>query len=280
LSERTGVQGTDLIALETPEGHRAEVSLWGGQVLSWAHAVHGEQLYCSPLRQPGQAIRGGVPVCFPQFASRGPLAKHGFARTSMWRLEHRSCEAGVARARLGLVSSDDTQMLWPHDFSLTLDVELSPTGLALALRVENTGHEPWPFTVALHTYLRLSDVARASLHGLEGVTYEDACRDNEVALERHPHVSIDGEVDRVYRAAPTRLLLVRAGQPALEVLQSGFADTVVWNPGPIKAAALADLPDTDWQHMLCIEAAQVARPILLAPGMQWLGHQRLALIEP
>lgn len=269
-----------MIALETPEGHRAQLSLWGGQVLSWAHTVHGEQLYCSPLRQPGQAIRGGVPVCFPQFASRGPLAKHGFARTSMWRLEHRSCEGGVARARLSLLCSDETRELWPHRFALTLDVELSPTGLALALRVENTGSEPWPFTAALHTYLKLADVTRASLHGLEGVTYEDACSDNEVALERHPHVSIDGEVDRVYRAAPTRLLLVRAGQPALELSQSGFANTVVWNPGPIKAAALADLPDTDWQHMLCIEAAQVVHPVLLAPGMQWLGYQRLALIEP
>jgi glucose-6-phosphate 1-epimerase len=280
LSGCAGVQAADLIALETPEGHRAQLSLWGGQVLSWAHAVHGEQLYCSPLRQPGQAIRGGVPVCFPQFASRGPLAKHGFARTSMWRLEHRSCEGGVARARLGLLSSDETRALWPHGFSLTLDVTLCAAGLALALRVENTGHEPWPFTAALHTYVRLADVARATLHGLEGVAYEDACRGHEMAMEHRVQLLIDGEVDRIYRDAPAGLLLQRGSQPSLEVSQAGFADTVVWNPGPANAAALADLPDADWQHMLCIEAAQVARPVLLAPGMQWLGHQRLALIEP
>jgi glucose-6-phosphate 1-epimerase len=274
------VQAADLIALETPEGHRAEVSLWGGQVLSWTHATQGPQLYCSPLRKAGQAIRGGVPVCFPQFASRGPLAKHGFARTSMWQQVHRSSQAGGAQARLRLLSSEETRAVWPHSFALTLDVTLSPANLTLTLSVENTGREPWPFTAALHTYVQLADVARASLHGLEGLTYEDACRGNDVATERHAHLSIDGEVDRVYRDAPARLLLQRPGQRSLEVLQSGFADTVVWNPGPAKAAALADLPDTDWQHMLCIEAAQVARPILLAPGMQWLGHQRLALIEP
>jgi glucose-6-phosphate 1-epimerase len=259
------VQAADLIALETPEGHRAEVSLWGGQVLSWTHATQGPQLYCSPLRKAGQAIRGGVPVCFPQFASRGPLAKHGFARTSMWQQVHRSSQAGGAQARLRLLSSEETRAVWPHSFALTLDVTLSPANLTLTLSVENTGREPWPFTAA---------------HGLEGLTYEDACRGNDVATERHAHLSIDGEVDRVYRDAPARLLLQRPGQRSLEVLQSGFADTVVWNPGPAKAAALADLPDTDWQHMLCIEAAQVAHPVILAPGTQWLGQQRLALIEP
>jgi glucose-6-phosphate 1-epimerase len=194
------VQAADLIALETPEGHRAEVSLWGGQVLSWTHATQGPQLYCSPLRKAGQAIRGGVPVCFPQFASRGPLAKHGFARTSMWQQVHRSSQAGGAQARLRLLSSEETRAVWPHSFALTLDVTLSPANLTLTLSVENTGREPWPFTAALHTYVQLADVARASLHGLEGLTYEDACRGNDVATERHAHLSIDGEVDRVYRA--------------------------------------------------------------------------------
>jgi glucose-6-phosphate 1-epimerase len=66
----------------------------------------------------------------------------------------------------------------------------------------------------------------------------------------------------------------RAG--ALEITQSpNLANTVVWNPGPALSAQLADMPDDGYQHMLCVEAAQIDMPVALAAGAQWLGWQRL-----
>eukprot|EP01137_Pigoraptor_chileana_P032556 Opistho-2@22113 len=81
-------QGMDALELVAPDGARATVLLHGAHVLSWIPAGGEEQLYVSPRTAyaSGQAVRGGVPVCFPQFAERGPLQKHGFARTKPWQL--------------------------------------------------------------------------------------------------------------------------------------------------------------------------------------------------
>jgi glucose-6-phosphate 1-epimerase len=35
------------------------------------------------------------------------------------------------------------------------------------------------------------------------------------------------------------------------------------------------MPADGWREMLCIEAARIERPVLLAPGQTWLGEQTL-----
>lgn len=269
-----------MVALHNAAGDELAISLHGGQVLSWRSAVAGEQLYASPDAQPGpgRAVRGGVPVCFPQFAARGPLVKHGFARTVPWKLiTPPSSGAPVAQARLGLDDAAAVQPGWPHRFVLTLDVELGSGWLAMTLGVTNRGAAPLAFTAALHTYLLAGDVRLARLHGLRGCRYEDALQSNTLVDEAQAALGFDGELDRVYLNTPPALCLARPGLPDLQVAQQGFADTVVWNPGPARAAALGDMPAADWTRMLCVEAAVVGRPVSLAPQEHWQGTQRLTL---
>ena len=40
-------------------------------------------------------------------------------------------------------------------------------------------------------------------------------------------------------------------------------------------ALLADMPDEDWVHMLCVEAACASAAVTLEPGAHWEGSQRL-----
>ena len=65
------------------------------------------------------------------------------------------------------------------------------------------------------------------------------------------------------------LLEQPVGRPGRRVTirQQGFADAVVWNPGAEACAQLSDMPDEDWQRMLCIETANVMDDVItLEPG--------------
>lgn len=266
-----------LVVLRNAGGDAASVTLHGAQLLSWIPAGAAEQIYRSPWSVPGagKALRGGVPVCFPQFSERGPLAKHGFARTSRWELVTPPAPgAAEAEARFQLDSAM-AAAAWEHAFCLVLVVRLGPGWIELELQAANTGRTAFAFTGALHTYLAVQDVRSAKLIGLQGLDYEDATQGNALGRQSVAALTFPGEIDRVYRQAPAMLRLEGGGMPARRVRQEGFVDTVVWNPGPERATRLGDLPPDDWLRMLCIEAAVAAKPVQLAPGKTWRGLQRL-----
>ena len=265
-------QNQPCLRLRHPCGDSVLVALHGAHVLSWTSGGT-ERLYLSPRAVfDGQApIRGGVPVCFPQFNMRGPLPKHGFARTSTWT------QAPADDAlELQLHSSPDTLALWPHAFSATLRVELAPGILKFAFSVHNTGSQPLDFALALHSYLRVQNLARLELHGLAAQPYwDDVAQTNRLEPGL---VMFDGEVDRVYQAPAEPLILVDGAQQLRIAQSENLADTVVWNAGAAKCAAIADMPADGYLQMVCVEAAQVNTPITLAADAHWTGWQSLSLV--
>jgi glucose-6-phosphate 1-epimerase len=268
----TEVLGQPAIALQTPDGARATVLLHGAHVVSWQPAGRGEMLYLSPraVAGEGRAVRGGIPVIFPQFERRGPLPRHGFARNRAWRLLD-STRPGLATFQLQ--SSEQTLAIWPHAFEAELTVSIEGAQLDVELAVANTGSEPFSFTAALHTYLRCADIHAVRLTGLSGTPYEDSVAGGQHRQEIEP-LSIVGEIDRIYRGLHQPLALTGAPH-RLAISSEGWPDAVLWNPGAVKAAALDDLPADGWRDMLCVEAARIAEPVLLAAGEDWAGRQTL-----
>ncbi|MES2187674.1 MAG: D-hexose-6-phosphate mutarotase [Pseudomonadota bacterium] len=285
-SARAVVQhGQPCVCIALPGGDQATVALHGAQVLSWTTVDGVERLFLSPraVFDGRTAIRGGVPVCFPQFNQRGPLPKHGFARNLPWTPSSPGPEAAPGdgvQAAFELQDSAATRGLWPHGFLARLTVTLQPGRLGITFTAHNTGAEPWDFTLALHSYLRTGDITTSRLHGLGGAAVWDAVRDRRHAAEparAAEPLSFDGETDRVYtaRRAPLRLAEPRG---TLEITQDAcFPETVVWNPGEALCATLADMPADGWRHMLCVEAAAIDTPVRLAPGERWSGTQTLAV---
>ena len=272
----------DTLQLTAPDGATATVALHGGHVLSWQPAGAPEQLYLSPRSEfaPGKAIRGGVPVCFPQFSDRGPLPKHGFARTLAWELVSQEQGKDDALAVLRLQDSEETRKTWPHAFELELSLRVSGRSLDIELACENRGDEAFSFTAALHSYFRVTDLDAVSVEGLSGLRYFDSILQRE-ATERMA-LLLPGEkgvtdLDRIYFGVDRELLLAENGR-RLAIAQQGFEDAVVWNPGPERCAKLADMPVDGWREMLCIEAATIGHPVELPAGEAWVGRQSLTLL--
>ena len=262
--------------LRLPNGDNALVALFGAQVLSWE--TRGcERLYLSPRsamdgRLP---IRGGVPVCFPQFNQRGTLPKHGMARRSLWQLVDATCRSDDVTLNLQWQDDEATRALWPQAFVANLLVTLAPDQLRVCLQVHNTDTRPLQFTGALHTYLAVEDITRVIVRGLAGQPEWDAVTDQHG--QAAASIAITDEFDRVYTAAPGPVWL-EEGRQRLQIEQSHtWAQQVIWNPGPAKGAALPDMPEDGYRQMLCIEAAQVDEPITVPAGAQWQGWQLLSL---
>ncbi len=275
------LQGQPCIRLATEQGDSALVALHGAQVLSWV-AGGRERLYLSPraVFDGKSAIRGGIPLCFPQFNQRGPLPKHGFARNLAWRRVAASKEGDAQSALcLELTDSDATRTWWPKRFAAQLTVTLGLGSLRVQLAVHNTGNTDegaWDFTTALHTYLCVEDVGRAQLTGLDGCARWDALADAR-GVQQGP-VTFSGEYDRVFRA-PAGAIHLHDGAHGLQITQStSLASTVVWNPGADLCARLPDMPHDGYRSMLCVEAAQIDQPVTLAPGQPWQGWQELRVL--
>ena len=268
--------------LRSRDGALAEVYLNGAHVTSWRPAGTGEErLFLSERSEfrAGSAIRGGIPIIFPQFAAEGPLPRHGFARTAEWRLlrgnEHAEEPAdGSASATLQLESSEATRAIWPAEFVATLALHVVGERLAIALEVSNVGSRAFSFTSALHTYLRVDNAEQAQIEGLHGVRYRVSSAPDVLRADEDEVVRIAGEIDRVYVDAP-RQLVVREAARTTVLETAGFRDVIVWNPGPERGAALADMEPGGDRRMLCVEAGAVQEPIVVAPGARWEGRQTL-----
>lgn len=269
--------GQAALRLSLRNGATAVVSLLGGQVLSWQPPSGKEWLFLSTAADfsGATAIRGGVPVCFPQFANYGDLPKHGLLRTRHWEVRSQRCGKDFAMLVLGIESDDDSLNYWPYPFNVEVAIGLEAGRLDIELEVNNTGDEAFSFSTALHTYLRVAEAEEAAVQGLQNLAYVDRLAADTLNLERSTLVQIDDEVDRIYQKPPQTLLVHDSGRD-LAVRLENFADVVLWNPWEDKCAELPDMTAKDFRRMLCLEPANITTPITLPAGESWWGRQTLA----
>ncbi|XP_065869353.1 putative glucose-6-phosphate 1-epimerase [Euphorbia lathyris] len=283
-----GINGLDKIILREVRGCSAEVYLYGGQVTSWKNEHREELLFVSSkaIFKPPKAIRGGIPICFPQFGI-GPLDRHGFARNRLWTIDKdpppfQTSSSHRAFVDLILKQTEEEVKTWPHSYEFRLRITLGPAGdLMLTSRIRNTNTDGKSFTFAFayNTYFNVTDISEVRVEGLETLDYLDNLRDRERFTEQGDAITFESEVDKVYLSTPTKIAILDHERKRTFVLRKdGLPDAVVWNPWDKKAKTMSDLGDGDYKHMLCVEAACIEKPITLKPGEEWKGRQELSVV--
>ncbi|KAG1326907.1 Glucose-6-phosphate 1-epimerase [Cocos nucifera] len=259
-----GISGLDKVVLREPSGCSAEATF-----------------------KPPKAIRGGIPICFPQFGSHGALELHGFAKNRFWSIDTNPPPLpanSVAKTFVDLIlkPSDKDLKIWPHSYEFRLRVALAPGGaLILTSRIRNTNTDgkPFTFTFAYQTYFSVSDISEVRVEGLETLDYLDNLKDRERFTEQGDAITFESEVEKIYLSTPIKIaILDHEKKRTFVLLKDGLPDAVVWNPWDKKAKALMDFGSDEYKHMLCVEAAAIEKPISLKPGQEWKGMQELTVV--
>ena len=268
FSGRGGLLKTDL---HDPSGARVEIYRHGAHVTAWRSAAGNDWIFTSELAKfdGASAVRGGVPIIFPQFNEFGSGPRHGFARNLEWKM----AEHGGNQLTLFLESNEATKV-WPHQFRAEFAVAVKSTSLSMTLTVANTSTTTFEFTCALHSYFKVHSLSTCRVTGVTGLAYwdNDGSDFRQRAKFESSHLSFDDAVDRVFFNYQEPLVLHNDKQQ-LRIEHSGFQDIVVWNPGRAAAQSMSDFADYEYNHMLCIEAAQIDCPVVLEPGESWRGSQ-------
>lgn len=238
----------------------AEIYLQGAHITAWTPRGERPVLYMSPrsLFAEGKAIRGGIPVIFPWFGARSdgkPGPMHGYARTSLWTVDH---ERTLADGRMQVQLSLEPMTLRAI-FGATLEVDLV---------VCNESAEPLAFEDALHTYFAVGDIEQVTLTGLENTTYLDKTESFAVKQQPDAPMRITKETDQVHvDTTSTCVIHDPAWNRRIIIEKSGSDTTVVWNPWSEKSKSMADMDADGWRGMLCVETANAGRnAVTLSPG--------------
>lgn len=270
-----------VILRHAPSSQQVEVFLYGAALTSWT--VRGDDLFwmseTNKFQPGGKAIRGGIPICFPQFGPYGDLVQHGFARISDWRIRNSFVADDTSVSVIfGLSSESGGEQVaqWPHKFDAEYMVTLSAIGLETKLSVKNVDDKPFQFTCAFHNYFKISSIKNARIFGFENVPFRDRLDgDSERAGEEDSGAGfqISQEIDRIYTNAPEEFAVFDF--ELLKVLKikktPTLSDATLWNPYGAEGA------DPGWNNFVCIEPACIANPPTVEPGETWVGAQLLGV---
>lgn len=239
----------------------AKIALQGAHIFECS--IEGKELLFTSKEAhfvEGKAIRGGVPLCWPYFGKSrfdSSLPQHGFARTSLFKLEgSKELEDGSTKVTLSLDDSQESHKTFDYKFKLLCEITIGKK-LSISLTTFNKDNKAMSITQALHSYLQVDDISQAKLSGLENTKYVDSL-DNHFIKESTTPLQITKEVDRVYIQTEGTLKLQTSSHTII-IEKSGSNSNVIWNPWIEKSKQMSDLADDEYKNFICVESANALK---------------------
>lgn len=258
-------QRDQLVMIELNNSYgEVTVTTHGATLLSYIPAGGSDLLWVSDtaIYDGTKPVRGGVPVCWPWFgaydaskmgAHPTDAAKkaHGFARYELWEVESVESIGDATQVVLSLTPNASIEKAWPFDFKLSLAITLGKQ-LEVELIGENRSDQAWYVTEALHTYFKVAQAPGLVIEGLEGKTYYDKNQDF-APFTQADTLKVQAPMDCVYVDHTGSVVMKDQGRDIV-MDKANSASTIVWNPGAEGVKAFADMPNDQYQHMVCVEA--------------------------
>lgn len=232
---------------------RAEckLALWGANLLSYRPAGQKHDVFWLGDRNKfdhAQAIRGGIPVCWPRFAAEalnGELPRHGFARICDWKVENIITDEQQIAAEFSLPAQPQYNL----PISATLRLKIADE-LEYTLETTNLGEQEFCFSEALHCYFNISSLENLVIKGLNRRKYKNSLTGEICALAND--LRIHDEFDAVFAGHDGAVQIVDSGfGRIINLSKSGSNSTVVWNPGK----DLAEMAPGQYKNFVCVEPA-------------------------
>lgn len=239
-----------------------KISLWSGNLVSYRPKGAREDVFwLGELNKFDniQAIRGGVPVCWPRFAEEklnNHLPRHGFARLSQWILKNVVVDESKIEAELFLLPEEK------FNLNVTANLFIKITDkLEYCLETINNGNEVFEFSEALHAYFNVGSLDEMKIKGLSG-SYKNSLDGKIYQLEKE--LKINGEFDSVFTEHSGKAEIVdEALKRVISIEKGGSKTTVVWNPG----RDLAEMSPGQYKKFVCVEPSNMgASFVRLEPG--------------
>ncbi len=228
-----------------------KISLWSGNLVSYCPKGEKEDVFwLGHLNKFDnvQAIRGGIPVCWPRFAEEklnDHLPRHGFARLSDWCLKSVLVDETKIEAELSLVPDAKYNV----DMTANLFIKITDK-LEYCLETVNNGNAEFSFSEALHAYFNVGSVDDIEIRGLDKHKYRSSL-DGNVYMQ-DGNLKIKGEFDAAFLEHRGKTEIV---DPILKrvisVEKRGSNTTVVWNPDK----DLAEMSEGQYKRFVCVEPA-------------------------
>ena len=195
-----------------------------------------------------QAIRGGVPVCWPRFAMEelnSHFPRHGFARLYNWDLKNIEVDESKIEVELSLIPDEKYNL----NVAANLFIKITDK-LEYHLETINNGDEVFEFSEALHAYFNIGSIDDVEIKGFANNQYKNSLDGKTYTLQED--LKINGEFDSAFinHTGAVEIIDKKLNRKIL-IEKNGSNTTVVWNPDK----DLAEMSEGQYKKFVCVEPA-------------------------